>query len=235
MLKRWKQLSHNDRLRVLAIFTATIVAAYSLLLYPLSSKALEDSENMIKRRMDRIEKRTKITAEADSNPRLLSNKLVKLKKEIELADADLRNHMAGFAPVGSADAMQKLRLEISTLARQSGLRVSHAGEYSTNLAKSLARQNNRVTTIGVDEYYRRSLYELRGKAGYWDLLQFLEGLTQLSSNVSVVQLQMNAIQQRPSKQSSSASRNDKNRSEVVKAKVNDVPPGYLTIDLVLAL
>ncbi len=190
-IKRWNMLNQRDRYRILILGLATVIAAYSFLIYPKSEKALMHSDNMIKRRLDRISKRAQIDKKVDSsNPTGLSRKLIKLEKELELAEARLANNMARFAPIDSAKAQQRLRLEISTLAQRSGLRVKKSNRLGLKKASiQTARRNPEETPIpAVKNPYGRPLLEVRGESSYWSLLKFLESLKNLTYHVSVVRL-----------------------------------------------
>jgi len=195
---------------------ALLMGGYGLLIYPATQKSLQYAENLVHRRLDRIEKRTRLEGEVTASPRALERQVEELDQELERLRTDLAKLGEAFAPVESGVKQQRLLLEISTLARQSGVEML-----------SLGRGNGIVadTSRGgppVDRRLGRPLLTLSAHADYWQLLDFLDGLKALSYNVSVMRLGVRSRQldatgpQKPGQEAA-------------------LPPGALDLSLVLAI
>lgn len=192
--KRWIMLNPKDRNRLMIIGLAVVIAAYTFAVYPRTSKALLHSENMIKRRLDRIQKRTQITKETDANVLGLEKKLGDLKKDLEVVRVRLNENMQGFAPTDSATVQQRLRLEISTLARRSGLQVVQAAVVDSKDTPGAGAVNRPGRpSLGMRNAYGRPLYELNAETTYWSLVRFLDELKRLTYHVTVVNLDVSVL------------------------------------------
>jgi len=182
--KRWAKLSSKDRLRVIVVVGFTLLGLYGGLLYPLSYDELVNSENMLNRRKDRIARRTVLTTRTvDVNPRTLAVKMKKIENNFEQMSEEILKLEAGFAPIASSERRQSLLLEISTLVRKSGMEL-------LAIAGKAAPQNSKDIATVVDHYLKRPLLKLTARCDYWELLDFLDGLKNLSANVAVMQIEL---------------------------------------------
>ncbi|QPJ62480.1 MAG: hypothetical protein G3M70_11605 [Candidatus Nitronauta litoralis] len=193
--KRWSMLASKDRYRLMVIGLAVIISVYTFVIYPRTSKSLLDSENMIKRRLDRIEKRTQIKKQADGDLFGLTRQLSLVEKDLEVLRARLAQNMEGFAPLDSSSVQQRLRLEISTLARRSGLHVRQAARVGSQVSgQNVSGKTSRPPDISNRNTYGRPLYEINAETNYWSLVRFLEDLKQLTYHVSVVNIEAKAME-----------------------------------------
>ena len=218
MITWWKKLSQGDRIRVLVVGLAMLGGAYQFVIYPATHEGLQESERMVKRRLDRIAKRTKPAMQTEANPRVLASRVKRLDKQLEEVTVALDELKAGFAPVEPGTEQQRLLLEISTLARRSGVELVSIGRQDTPTT-GVPVGGSHVPT--VDRRLGRPLLKLSARSGYWELLDFLDGLEGLSYQVSVMRLAIRSHQW-------SGEERDREGSKTA-------PPGALNLTLTLVI
>lgn len=196
-MKRWKQFKQVDRMRSLFVSVALTIGFYGLVIYPSLQEALNYSESMISRRLDRIEKRAETDKELEGNPAPLYKELNDLKQEFKLIDLQRQQAEQKFVSLIDYDAQQQLQLEIVNLARQTGVRLEKISkpESNDNVVEASDEASER-------NYLPRSLMKLDAKADYWSLVHFIEGLQSLSYYTAVVKLKIVIPRSLRSKQTS---------------------------------
>lgn len=168
----WRALPHQDRMRWLVIGTAVTVGLYGLLVYPFAIKEQTRSSAMLARRIDRIEKRAQVPKVDAAAAATLQGRFSKLDKKRKALEARYRELAGGFAPGDDAEAEQTLLLELNTLAETSGIRLTKQGD------ETAGRRGGAVQLR--DKESGRPYMRVQGVGGYWGLLAFVKGLSQLS-------------------------------------------------------
>lgn len=224
MKKWWAKFSRGDRLRILLVSLASLLAVYMLLIYPGTQKALQHAENMVNRQQDRIQKRTKsasqVQAEMQVNPRVLARQLEKIDQELEQLTAELDELKAGFIPLEAGNEQRRLLLlELSTLARKTGVELLAVASGTGGAGGGVAKGAEALSATAVDRRLGRPVIKVSGRSGFWQLLDFLDGMENLSYQVAVVRL---AIRSRH-EQAGEGSKKD-----------SSTAPGALDLSLVLA-
>lgn len=183
MLDRWKSLTPGERLKAQALLAFGLLGMYMLTLYPISSGKYFESEKMLHRRKDRIAKRTKVRSldHSGQNPQVIARKIEEVEAEIAEVSSAFNELDTGFAPVDSSDVRQQLMLEISTLAERTGVEL-----LSVERKGAAPREGGAVAVPAVDPVLGRPLLELTATSQYGELLDFLQGLKDLSFYTSVM-------------------------------------------------
>ncbi len=184
-MSRWKRVTKGDRLRLLLVAMALLAGAYGGLIYPVTQKGLSDAEQLVHRRMDRMKKRTKVTAQTQESPQTYAKKLTEAESALSLLQTQWDGARVGFVALEDRDAQQRLLLDISTLAEGSGIQVLKSGALFSATPENANGQGPRV-----DIRLGRPLLQISARSNYWQLLAFLDGLPDLNHQVSVVQLAM---------------------------------------------
>lgn len=189
LTKRWKGLSYRERVTWLAASTLLLAGLYTLLVYPATDGALRHSENMINRKMNRIELRRQQINDNLPNVAGLESNLRTLQKTHATLSAELEGIRARFAPE-DADSEQTLLLDISALAQRSGLAISSQGNLVGN-ASSSQRNNSRSAPPKLrDPETNRPIIKLSARGGYWEVLDFLDGLKRLPTVSSPIAMHL---------------------------------------------
>jgi hypothetical protein len=189
MIERWRKLSAKERFKAQIVMAFMIIGVYGLILYPISHRKLQESERMIHRRKDRIEKRANIKDVGGNNlsPKVLAVKIEDVEKRIEevstsFGGGDLDS---GFAPVESDEARQELLVEISTLAERTGVDL-------LSISRKGVPVRNEKAAAPAPSDLGRPMLEIKAAASFKRLLDFLHGLKDLSFYVSVTNLKLYA-------------------------------------------
>jgi hypothetical protein len=218
MMGRWQKLRAGDRMKLLVVLMALTLGAYGGLIYPVTQKGLADSEKMIKRRLNRIKTRTQIDVQTQDNPRALAKTLAEVDKDLAEIESQWAKVMQGFLSLEDSEAQHSLLLEISTLAQTSGVQVVRSGDLVSGSHLGAGGQGPLV-----DKRLGRPLLQMTARSNYWQLLSFLDGLSDLSYRVSVVHLVLTA-------------RYDENpKDEKAKQLAHNIQPGALDILLILSI
>ena len=215
LMQRWTALPQKDQLRWLAVSVLTVLGLYSLLIYPSLNKDVTHAENMVNRKLDRLEKRAKLPEETKLSSNSLSAELKKLNTKEKQLSSDMASLNERFSSPDDDSAHQSLLLEISTLAQNTGLSILQQGSTATN-------KNVNTPVKLVDRTTGRPLLQVKAQGSYWQLVDFIQGLQQLNHVSTVLGLDlMAAVAQEQAKE------------------VNDaaaaLPPGQLKIALTLTL
>lgn len=181
MLKKWQKLSKQDKLKYQFVAIFLIIAIYALIYLLSTSGNYFESKKLLSRKQDRIEKRTKIgdLAGGGLNPKIVAKQIAKIDKEIEALSGTFDELDTGFAPIDSAETQQQLMLEISTLAKRTGVDL-------LSVARKGFRVDEDITFAPLDKELGRPLLVITANAEYVPLLEFLRGLKDLSFYVSVM-------------------------------------------------
>jgi hypothetical protein len=184
MLERWRKLSPGEKLKVQIVLACLLVGLYSFYIYQVSVKSFAESEMMLNRRLRQTQTRAKIeNLDSGPNPQMIRRKIEEVEKEIEEVAASFDELDTGFAPVDSSDVRQQLMLEISTLAERTGVEL-------LSVARKGVSPRGDASLAIVDPKLGRPLLEVTANTQFSELLDFLEGLKDLSFYSSVMKLQV---------------------------------------------
>jgi len=187
MIERWRKMSPGERLRAQIVLAFLMLGLYGLLFYPLAKKKLDRAEQMLHRRQDRIEKRANIDnlSSKGLNPKVIQKKIDKAKETLKTLRQDFDELDTGFAPLDSADVKRQLMLEISTLADRTRVNLVSVAQKGVSLT-------DEGTSVYLDPQVKRPLLNIKAQARFWDLVDFLNELKELSFYVSVMNLKLYA-------------------------------------------
>ena len=139
---------------------------------------------MISRRQDRIAKRTKVeTKDLSANPQAVRRKIEEVDQQLVKINESFNELDSGFAPIESSDARQHLLLEITTLARRTGMNLLAISR------KGLSTEDGMVAAP-LDPTLGRPLLILTANSQYQQLIAFIKGLKDLSFYVSVMNMKL---------------------------------------------
>ncbi len=185
MIGKWKSMSKKDRLLYKLFFIFLVFVVYSLAVYPRTKNRYDKADQFLSRKQDRIEKRAALPDIPDMpSIKSLQKKIKKIDEQMKdytIASEDLET---GFAPLDSDQMRQQLLLEISNLAERSGIVLS-----------SISRKQifSNIDDPGVDPEFGRPILLLKGRGGFWDFINFLRGLEDLSFFSAVVNFKVYAF------------------------------------------
>ncbi|MEM9147257.1 MAG: hypothetical protein AAGC57_13780 [Pseudomonadota bacterium] len=181
-------MTERDKNLYTILAAAVIMAVYMLGIMPITRADIQHTENMISRRMNRIEARAQLPVD-DAQPVGMSQLVLeKANQRFAYLDAERRQREALFAPLNSVDGVKQLRLEISHLADWAGFSIKKMGDLSgkapvdTLVALERSTQNR----------YGRPVLRIEAEGDFTALMTFLLGLGELSGSVSVVRMKIEA-------------------------------------------
>ena len=183
MKKRWQKLSAKEQVQAIVVAIFFIIGLYGMVFYVPTNKKRTRAENMLNRKKNRVETRlTATNSRLSVNPKKTSRLLKETEAEISRLEAELADSELGLAPLDNANGVQQqILLEISTLAKQTQTHVlSMSG-------KGIARKGQ-VRNIIMDKELGRPIIILQAQGSYWHLVDFLNGLGDLSYYVSVMRI-----------------------------------------------
>lgn len=192
MLERWRNLAPGERFRLQMFVIFLLVGFYMLLVYPISRNKMLESEKMLHRRKDRIEKRatTGDLTKIGPSPQIIGKKIEEVDKALAEVAASFDELDTGFANVDSGDVRQELLLEISKLAERSGVELVSVGSKG-------ASAKGDMPAVVIDPQLGRPMLKITANAPFASLMRFLQGLRELSFYASVMNLKVYA---RPTKE-----------------------------------
>ncbi|HAI13028.1 MAG TPA: hypothetical protein DCM28_15080 [Phycisphaerales bacterium] len=187
MIKKWRNMSAGDRLRVQVLIGCLVLFMYAPMYY-FSSDRLSEAKRMLHRRQDRIEKRTSLKGVqiGGVTVKAMENRVADLDQKIKDASAALEKINKRFAPLDATDLQQQLMLELSTTAQRAGVHLVSISR------KSFRDREAPTTTTSIDPQTGRPMLELTLKARFPALRHFLEALKDLSFHVAVMNVKMSA-------------------------------------------
>ena len=215
MIKKWKNMSGTDRLRIQILLLFGMVALYAPI-YLQSSDQLFDAEKLVNRRKDRIEKRTSLDAVSIDGPnaRILRNRIAEAEEQLAALAEESKTLEARFAPVDSNEIQQRIMLAISTLAERSGVRLVALSRQNAPSASVRAPGNSAVARA-----QGRPLLDVTARARFDSLFHFLNALETLPYHVCVMNLKLYTSDPKAQR----------------GARTESVPDGSLHVQLVMSL
>ncbi|MEM7213868.1 MAG: hypothetical protein AAF479_18680 [Pseudomonadota bacterium] len=186
--KSASRLSERDKDLYTIIACLLIICPYVLLFYAQSRADLLHAENMINRKLNRIEQRTTAPKPPTVSRRELERQLAEAKQS---RDALMTRVSAGdqkFASLETVDDLKRLRLEITHLAEWSGVSLEKFGDLKDTETSDSASYLRSVT----ENQYQRPVLSLIAVSDFGRLSEFIAGLSKLSNNVAIVRFSLEA-------------------------------------------
>ncbi|CAH2602663.1 conserved protein of unknown function [Rhodovastum atsumiense] len=168
-------LSPAERNRLTVIVILLLVGLFVPLFYLRSSEDLRFAENMVQRRLDRMQRRGQDLKPPTENLQPLDRKVTELQRRLDESRRALSEQKRNFAATG-AEAQQSMRVEISDLADAVGLIVE-------------------TLTIGPADsalLNGRAVASLHGHGPFHAVQNLLRGMKDLSYRVAVIRFAMEA-------------------------------------------
>lgn len=191
MLKKYRQLSSGDKTKLLVVFGVLICGGYFGLWFPQLSEQADHQDSMLSRRLNRMETRLKKVEEPSHSTNKLENQFNVLDENYK----QLQNQMAflstRFTALDKPYLLKNMRLEVSQLAAKSGMDIDQIRSAVSGDPQA-APPTAEIIALEAKNRFGRPLISLRAKSSYSGLMQFLQGLKNFSSNVSVVRLSLEA-------------------------------------------
>lgn len=203
MVNKWRKLSPGDRLRWQIVIGLLVLAGFGM------AHALVRKQGMeTKDKLSRINNRISTQASIDpgvlnANPSSVKRQLEEVEKKLSSIKAEFNELDTGFVPADSSDLRQQLLVEISTLARRTGVELQTVarkgleGKSGPDLLNSNRHAQAADMDSGpaaVDTALGRPLLLVTAVGQYDRLLAFLHGLKELSFYVSPMQIRLRSNQ-----------------------------------------
>lgn len=198
----WKKRIFSLREQALMIFAvlAAVGAFYVMARYKPAELSLQG--------LDAQTKQLAATLEKKRVPRALSRDAAQITRELEKVEGQLRERReqlqvleARFVDAASTQALQDLMVDISTLARASGVTIretlpfeSEGGSGARSATSGLPE--NMVTRFKIGGFLR-PLKRLRLEGNYQSLRRFIEGSAELTRQVVVLQFGFTTMSKLP--------------------------------------
>ncbi len=186
MIKQWHGLGHKKQNQVLILFCMFLVLGYGFWYMGLK-KDLRDADQRLKRRIDRIEKRSRAPVATLGNVTVMERSLVKLTKQVEAAQKQNKQLVKRFVPHNDFALKQQLKREIASQAESLGMRVKRF-EDSSRVNEDNLTSNEEMYQQEVSNAFGRPLILFETKTSFHNLLLFLDSLNRLSYHVSPVKI-----------------------------------------------
>jgi len=155
----------------------------------------------------------KLAKEPRTNNDRLKSQLKQLEEEVEQGKNKIRNLEKQFASLDSLESLQQLKVEISSLARLSGVLITENIPYDSNRsagagfrrpskAMSAMEPNsmNLLMVLKMNKEFTRPLRKITVRTSFYDLLSFIRGLKELSWNVTIAQFALETLEQPEARQ-----------------------------------
>ncbi|MEM7173106.1 MAG: hypothetical protein AAF530_23285 [Pseudomonadota bacterium] len=192
---RKKDISSSNKNKILILVCALAIASYFGLHYQQLSKDVQHEENMINRRLNRMETRLQAPPEPTISPAVLEQRLAALDESLQTTRTSLAQLSAQFVPLDAMDRFQTLRLEISNLAEDNRLAVERiTGLSEGGQTNGTNEVGNQVLEDAAKNRFGRPLVLLVARGRFGGIMRFLEQLETMSYNVSVVRLNIAAAE-----------------------------------------
>ncbi|MGQ0710520.1 MAG: hypothetical protein ACT4NV_12315 [Rhodoferax sp.] len=200
--RAWGQRPPKERNLIALGAGLALALVYGLALYPLAAKRIDK----LSYDLEKLAVRSKGAAKADAaplaappglggmNPAQAERELQELQRQLEDTTAELRTLQSQFVALDDSLAMNALKTGLTTLAEAGDMEVT-AIEHVVPRAEDKDRPPTPelLRTAAQANPFKRPLVQMRARASFRGLMQFLDGLHQLpyiaapvASSVTVV-------------------------------------------------
>ncbi|MEM1277492.1 MAG: hypothetical protein AAGH74_13280 [Pseudomonadota bacterium] len=187
-MKRASRLTERDKDLYTILICLLLICPYILIVYDETRQETQFTENMINRKINRIEVHTKAPELPDVNQRALEEQIASFKEQSRVAAQRLLIREQGFATLESVDEVKQLRLEITRLADFEGVSVVRFGD----LQDSEGTDSVQVLMEEAKNRFERPVMQLEVTSDFGRLAAFIDGLNDLSKTVAIVRFDVEA-------------------------------------------
>lgn len=186
--RAWEKRTSKERNLLVAGTGFALIVIYGLLIYPLAGKKIDK----LSYDLEKMAVRSKSTAKADAAPAVpppalmgksqaeAERELREIQRQMESISTELRTLKAQFVPLDDSLAMNALKSGLTSLAEAGDMEVTAIQHVvlrredadkppTPEILKEAAQSNP----------FKRPLIEMRARASFRGLMQFLDGLSQL--------------------------------------------------------
>lgn len=191
--KRRNRYSSSDKNRILIIVIAIMIALYFGLFFPKSRSDLAWEQNMVNRKLNRIDARSEEIEQPKVSTNVLERQLTDLDLRLKVGRQRLATHKNRFADVEAPDELKALRLELSELAQRNGIDVQKMSELTFPNTPQTANKTPSETEGEELRSAERPRLTLVGRGSFGGVLRFVDGLTALSRHAVVMRMQLAVV------------------------------------------
>ena len=195
MRQAWEKLPGKDKNLRLAGVGFALIAIYAVLVYPIANERIGklnyDLQKQAAREKNAAKAEAKVTAPPPSlggkSPLEAENELRQLKSQLEETRQELAKLNMRFVPLDDSLALNVLKSGLTTLAEVGDMEVvaiEHV--FADKDDKARAPSPQMLRDAAASNPFKRPLLELRARASFRGLMQFLDGLNQLPYAASPV-------------------------------------------------
>ena len=189
MRNLWYRFNKTQQTQILILISALILGTYALWFNSLN-KDNTKLEQMINRRLDRIEARAAPIAEP-KNSAATEKQIQKLQKHLAENNRNLQRLLQRFAPLDNPEQQQLLRRELSELASGLGMRVIKL-EGALRRSRDSEKAPSLDKNSEIDQNFGRPLLIFEAWGSYFALQTLLDDLNSLSFTISPVNIRLTA-------------------------------------------
>ena len=185
-----KPTRREHALLVVAVVSA-IGLGYVSLRYTPAARAYQNVLDRIETTQQKL-KKTKVPVIDDLPPvESLQARLGELQQQTEAAETQTRQWNDRLVPADDPGSVQQLMLEISALARQTGVRIQE----NTPMAKTAIEESpdKVLREMGSKQQRGRPIQRIGLLSSYAGLRAFIEGLVALPWHVAIVRLEIETV------------------------------------------
>jgi len=191
MFKKYQAMSSSDKTKFIVVIGILMCGLYFGLWYPVLSDEKAFQDNMVNRRLNRMETRLKNVAEPTESASKLEKQLAALEENHESLRKQMEFLSGKFIPLDKPGRLKGVRLEVSQLAAQSGMDIDQIRSAVSGDPQA-APPTTEIIELESKNRFGRPLISLRAKSDYGGLMHFLQGLRNFPSNISVVRISLEA-------------------------------------------
>lgn len=189
MKEQWNKLTRAQQNQTLILVMAVVLGGYGFW-YSGVHKELANTENLISRKQNRLEKRASVQP-APKVAKASEKEITTLRETLVQEEADFRRLMQRFVPLDSQQQQQRLRRELTNLATGLGLKITRLEDVGRRSGNDQNAPDFGNYTE-VDPRYGRPLLSLQAWGPYFGVQTFLDELASLSYVVAPVNFRLMA-------------------------------------------
>ncbi len=184
---KYKSLSAKDQRLMIVLIICIIVSGYGFIAAMLWQEMFE-AEKLANRKANRIETRIGKIEEPKFDSSISDKRLKEVSDELFTSQEIIKQLTQSFIKLDDGELLQKLKLNISELADDSGV-VIETFEVLNIKHKQGAEEIGEFEDLR-EKYYKRPHLAIQASSDYFSLLAFLQGLKNLDKLAIVKQLQI---------------------------------------------
>ncbi|MEM7194800.1 MAG: hypothetical protein AAF402_07620 [Pseudomonadota bacterium] len=190
--KKWRRLPEKEKNLTLALIMLLLITGYAFAVYAPSSEKMQWTENMVNRQKNR--KEVKQSEQITDLPDIggLEQKLSRLSTLTDTARRELDRYESRQAPSDDPIVIQELQIDINALALAAGIDVLSVKNAGVSLDGEQAPDTEEVLQTQTRNLFGRPQIQMKAKGSFGALMTFLSSLPDLSYQVSVSRIGLQA-------------------------------------------